>query len=375
MTARILPPTGENIRAAAAELARGQLVAMPTETVYGLAGVALNDVALARIFETKERPTFDPLILHLPERAGSLSALGEEGLGLVDTACLSPKARERASLLISRFWPGPLTLVLPKTRLVPDLATSGLPTVALRMPRHPVAQALLEAAQVPLAAPSANRFGRISPTTAQAVLAEVGDRIGIILDGGPCGIGVESTVVQIERDGATRLLRPGGAPPEEIESCLGVALEKGVTAGLAASPGRLKSHYAPDKPLFLLPAAVAELGDPARAGEPGWRDLRRRLDLLPAGRVGLLHFSGDARAAVAALSRWCGRGVQAQTLGNDMAVAARGFFSALRALDGSAETVALLAEPCPIGHGLGHAISDRLARAAASTPKPPPREA
>lgn len=193
--AELLQPTAENLARAGEALRRGELVGMPTETVYGLAGNALDAEAVARIFAVKERPTFDPLIVHVAPELRGLDAFGEAEL--VDVAALDGDARTHIEALISRFWPGPLTLVLPRGARVPDLVTSGLATVAVRMPRHPVAQALIRAAQRPLAAPSANRFGRISPTSAADVQAELGDRIGLILDGGSSEVGVESTVLAI----------------------------------------------------------------------------------------------------------------------------------------------------------------------------------
>lgn len=223
MKAKIVPPTPESIQQVAEALRHDEVVGMPTETVYGLAGNARSPIALARIFETKERPTFDPLIIHV----GRFSGLDDfKVLGLVDFKALSAERIRQLEILIEKFWPGPLTLVLPKDPSVPDLATSGLPTVAIRMPEHPVALALIQAAQTPLAAPSANRFGRISPTTAQAVEQELGDRISWIIDGGPSTIGVESTILSLAFPDELVILRPGGTPPEAIEAALGTWVEK-----------------------------------------------------------------------------------------------------------------------------------------------------
>ena len=209
---------------------------MPTETVYGLAGDGLNPTALARIFEVKQRPLFDPLILHFADMAGAFDLAGQ----------IPTSARE----LAQRFWPGPLTIVVLKKAMVPELATSGLPNVALRVPAHPVAQALLRAFGGPLAAPSANRFGRISPTDAQAVQTELGDAVPLILDGGPCGVGLESTVIFLSEHQPV-LLRAGGIPLEEIESVIGPIKHATPVDDRPLAPGQLKHHYAPRKPLRL----------------------------------------------------------------------------------------------------------------------------
>src|SRR5438046_2722678 len=188
----IVPPTTENLRRAAELIARGELVGLPTETVYGLAGDAFNAAAVAKIFAAKDRPTFDPLIVHvapIPRGQAGIDVL--QARGVIDAAALDSTARARAEALMGAFWPGPLTLVLPRQACVPDLVTSGLPTVAVRVPRHPVALALLAQAGTPLAAPSANRFGRISPTSARDVEAELGGELALILDGGRCDVGVE----------------------------------------------------------------------------------------------------------------------------------------------------------------------------------------
>jgi len=184
-----------SVTAAAEFLRAGKLVAFPTETVYGLGANALDAGAVARVFEVKNRPHFDPLIVHIADEAWLPRLVIE----------IPSSARK----LAEAFWPGPLTLVLPKTDLIPDLVTSGLPGVAVRMPSHPMARQLLRETDLPIAAPSANPFGQLSPTTAQHVAETLGDRIDLILDGGPCEVGVESTVVQVHADGAV-LLRQGG---------------------------------------------------------------------------------------------------------------------------------------------------------------------
>jgi L-threonylcarbamoyladenylate synthase len=332
---------------------------MPTETVYGLAGSAFDPLALARIFETKERPTFDPLIVHVGVSARGLSEL--ERIGLVRTESLSPLARERAEKLMAAFWPGPLTLVLPRGERVPDLVTSGLPTVGVRMPRHSVAQALIALAGVPLAAPSANRFGRVSPTTAQAVAEELGERIDLIIDGGACEVGLESTVVAVMASGDLYFLRPGGVAREELERAAGVAISDGTpvhragAGGPAASPGLLESHYAPSCPVSLLSGSFGSLTD-------------RELAAAAArtGHLGLLLQAGDAASAAERLQRVTGARVTARALSGigDPREVAHTLFAGLRALD-DAGCGRILAEPPRSLEGLGHAIADRLGRASA----------
>lgn len=369
----ILPPTAENIDRAAQALAAGEVVAMPTETVYGLAGVAFDDQALAKIFSTKERPTFDPLIVHLasPEQGSEVTDWVEHlaAWQLIDTGVLSPTARERVQRLASEFWPGPLTLVLPKSPAVPDLATSGLPTVAVRMPRHPVAQALLKAIGQPLAAPSANRFGRISPTSAEHVLTELGGRIELILDGGPCEIGLESTVLAVQAGGELTLLRPGGTPVSAIAAAVGAAVQTrqpspNSTEAAPASPGLLASHYAPSKPLKILPAAVFDLQPHEVEQVETWLADQRGL--------GLLLQTGETSAAAqhlrTLLAARSDLAIEVRTLSRtgDTLEAARRLFASLRVLDESPQVTLVLAEPVAGTEGLAHAIADRLRRASAA---------
>ncbi|MBI3863254.1 MAG: threonylcarbamoyl-AMP synthase, partial [Planctomycetia bacterium] len=246
-------PSDAEISRAAEILRAGGLVAFPTETVYGLGANALNEQAVARIFDVKGRPRFDPLIVHIP---------GREWISR-----LAAKFPPEAERLAERFWPGPLTLVLPKLPLVPDLVTAGCPTVGLRVPDHPVAQALLRAADLPVAAPSANPFGRISPTTAEHVREQLGAQVDLTLDGGPCRVGVESTVLQLTTAEAI-LLRPGGTTVEEIEALIGkvtiaTTTESGAPTSGLASPGTLSSHYAPLTPLTIWQRVLPSL---ARGG-------------------------------------------------------------------------------------------------------------
>jgi L-threonylcarbamoyladenylate synthase len=360
MRTELLEPTPENISTAAALIRSGECVAMPTETVYGLAANALDAAALARVFAAKERPTFDPLIVHLPVEIlnspeGPLARLAE--LGVTARDAMSREQGALAERLMRAFWPGPLTIVLPKGPAVPDLATSGLATVALRMPRHPVAQKLLAAAGVPLAAPSANRFGRISPTRAAHVLEELGGRIPAVLDGGPCEIGVESTVVAAGSDGSLALLRPGAVTAEELERVAGSRLQRAASPLLAHSPGTLESHYAPAKTLRLMSHSLKRLAAP---------ELEAELASVPRdATLGLLVQKGPAEEARTAFAAATSHPVVARSLSDsgDLGEAARNLFALLRELDASPAFV-LFAEPCEEPLGLGHAISDRLSRAA-----------
>lgn len=357
--AQIAPPTHENIEIAARFLKQGDVVGMPTETVYGLAGSVFNETALTKIFSVKERPTFDPLIIHVPPSAKSLRRLAS--LGLIDLNALSELARARAEKLIERFWPGPLTLVLPKNLKVPDLATSGLNTVAVRMPAHSVAQALIEMAGTPLAAPSANRFGRISPTSAQDVFDELGDRIPFILDGGRCDVGVESTVVAVHLDGMITLLRPGGVPRSELEAATGVTivdLKQTLPSSIVAnaSPGLLESHYAPRKRLLLLTSSLGSLSST--------QTQRLKEELSKVRHIGLLLATDKQQNLLSSLTS---AKVTSHVLSpsGDAAEAARRLFQVLRELDRS-EADLLVAEQWPENNGLGYAIADRLNRASSA---------
>ena len=233
----VLPATDDVISEAAQALARGEIVAFPTETVYGLAADARDADAVAKVFAAKARPRFNPLIVHVPDLAAAETY-----------AVFNDTARR----LAEAFWPGPLSLVLPKRPAcgIADLVTAGLDTIALRAPNHPVAQALLAEAKLPLAAPSANRSGRVSPTEAAHVAAELGTLPAMILDGGPCQRGIESTVIRVT-DGVPVLLRLGAVPREEIEAVLGHPIDLAGEDAPIASPGQLERHYAPNTPLRL----------------------------------------------------------------------------------------------------------------------------
>jgi L-threonylcarbamoyladenylate synthase len=308
------PATPDTIARAAALLRSGQLVAFPTETVYGLGGDATNERAVAAIFAAKGRPRFNPLIVHV---AGLAEA---EALAVFD---------DRARRVALRFWPGPLTLVLRRRSDsgLSLLASAGLDTVAIRAPVHPVAQGLIHATGRPIAAPSANRSGRVSPTEPEHVAAELGARVALILDGGRTPVGIESTVLDLSGD-VPALLRPGGATLEQLTEFLGPIAAPG-TAG-PRSPGMLTHHYSPSLPLRL---DVAE----ARRGEA------------------LLAFGPDALPGFAEVS-WLSRS-------GDLAEAAANLFASLRRLDQPSFT-GIAVMPIP-EHGLGRAINDRLRRAAA----------
>lgn len=240
------------VRLAAEVIRRGGLVAFPTETVYGLGCNALDPEAVARVFEVKQRPSLDPLIVHIATRS-SLDFL------------VQTTSRDEHRLM-DAFWPGPLTLVLRRSESVSDLVTAGLPTVAIRMPAHPVARALIREAGVPIAAPSANPFGYVSPTTAEHVRQALGERIDLILDGGPCPIGVESTIVSMA-GAQPELLRPGALPLPDIEAVVGPVARRGGSDQRPQAPGQLARHYATRTPLVILPARGARLlGTGERAG-------------------------------------------------------------------------------------------------------------
>lgn len=239
---------GKDIQKASAFLREGSPVAVPTETVYGLAGNALDTDSVLKIFEIKNRPFFDPLIVHLK----NIDEVEKYTLAFPD----------QAQRLAEKFWPGPLTLLLPKNNLISDLVTAGSDRVALRVPAHPLTHELLEALDFPLAAPSANPFGYISPTTAEHVYKQLGGKITYILDGGPCRVGLESTIAGFEGEsGQVVIYRPGGVSAEEIEKYCGPViyaserLEKGPEA-----PGMLKSHYAPRTPLFIVDLKEIKIG-------------------------------------------------------------------------------------------------------------------
>ena len=346
---RVLPADDEgSVRDAADRLRAGELVALPTETVYGLAARAYDEDAVLSVFAAKGRPGFDPLIVHVTR--ASRAELEEQGV--LDGSRLS-EAAARAVDALAALWPGPLTLVLPKGPSVPDAATSGLDTVAVRAPSHPTTRAVIGALGEPLVMPSANRFGRVSPTEAAHVADELGEAVALVLDAGATEHGVESTIVGIEDDGTARLLRPGALPRETIEEALGAPLGEPAHAGADGgeaplAPGMLASHYAPRKTLRLLDAAEVDL---AKDAPP------------PEGRPGVILYSNARRIALEA--RWAPAHTRVLSPEGDDREAARKLFAALRELDAS-DADWILAELPPEGDGLRPAIRDRLRRAAAA---------
>ncbi len=308
-----------HIDTALKHLVANDLVAIPTETVYGLAGNALNELAISRIFEVKRRPKFDPLIAHV----GAFSTLDQ----------LVRYIPEKARKLADQFWPGPLTLLLPKKQEVPDLLTSGSDRVAVRVPDHPLTLALLKKLDFPLAAPSANPFGYVSPTTAQHVADQLGEDIPYILDGGSCTIGLESSIVGFEDDEVI-VYRLGGLPLEKIIDSVGPVRVHLNKSSNPQAPGMLKSHYSPGKQVVL-------------------GDLETLIQDTKSKRVGIISFNQVFE------------GLQQFTLSpsGDMQEAAANLFKALRELDGAPIDI-ILAEKVP-DQGLGKAINDRLERAAA----------
>lgn len=326
-------PPGLDIDLARRVLARGGLVAFPTETVYGLGGDAEQPAAVARIFAAKGRPRAHPLIVHLGAHLSTDPTLGGWA------APLSDAARE----LARRFWPGPLTLIARRGPRAIDEVTGGAPTVGLRVPQHPVAQALLAAFGGAVAAPSANRFGAVSPTTAAHVVADLGDAVDYVLDGGECAVGLESTIVDVSGD-RPALLRPGGISREAIEAVLGLSL---LTHSPTPAPGTLASHYAPRA--RVIAADVAALGAVA-AGAP-----RPVAVLAPAAILAALSLPADVTAAA---------------LPDDPGAIAHDLYRALRDLD--ARGFATIVTWLPDDTGLNAAIADRLRRAAG--PRPPADE-
>lgn len=234
---KIVAATLKNIGAAAEAIKSGKLVIMPTETVYGLAADATNSAAVRKIFTAKERPTENPLIVHIAD--------------IAQLESITKDVSADAHLLAERFWPGPLTLVLPKNESVPEEVTGGLDTVAVRMPAHPVALSLIRRAGVPIAAPSANRFMKLSPTKAEHVDSVLARRVELVLDGGPAKVGVESTVVDCSGE-YVRILRPGGVSRGDIEACLGHPLGQNPPDDIRRSPGMYARHYAPKATVKLV---------------------------------------------------------------------------------------------------------------------------
>lgn len=316
------PNLGADIGRAARILEAGGVVAIPTETVYGLAANALNPNAVARIFTIKKRPSFDPLIVHIGHK---------ERVHHYATTFPEP-----AQALATAFWPGSLTLIVEKKPVIPDIVSAGLSTVGLRMPRHPLTLRLLQSLDFPLAAPSANPFGYISPTTARHVYDQLGAQIDYILDGGPCQVGLESTIVGFP-EGEPVVYRLGGIAVEQLEEVVGrVKVQLNVSSNPQA-PGQLKTHYAPKKPLWL--GNIEEMAKKIDVSE--WALLSFQTDYTYLGAKMNIRLSSDGLLEEAATR----------------------LFAVLRSLD-EAPVQGILAERLP-DEGLGRAINDRLERAAA----------
>ncbi len=312
----------QQVRLAGQLLREGGTVVFPTETVYGIGAHALDADAVARVFEIKRRPRFNPLIVHLPS------------FEMLETVARDIPSQAR--LLAGAFWPGPLTLVLPKHPDIPDIVSAGLPTVGVRMPNHPIAQALLREAGVPVAAPSANRFTSLSPTQVEHAQAQLGEEVDLYLDGGPCEVGVESTIVGWI-DGKATLLRRGGLEVEAIEALIGPLAPLPVMARPLA-PGNLEKHYSPKTPLLF-------------SDKPVVFEKRRRVGLLTLA-PGLEAEDGFVEIAYLSPQK-------------DLRQAAHQLFALLKKLE-SKQLDLIVARSVP-NHGLGAAINDRLRRAGIPT--------
>jgi len=324
---RVTTATPRAIKEASAFIKRGGLVAFPTETVYGLGADAFNVEAVARIFEVKNRPRFDPLIVHISDT----SSIG----------MLTSSIDEKVEKLIEKFFPGPLTLVLPKSEIVPEIVTAGLPTVAIRMPSHPIALALIKKAERPIAAPSANPFGYLSPTTAEHVKGQIGEGVDMILDGGRCPIGIESTVVEITCEDAF-ILRQGGLTVDEIEEVIGDVKIYSGNQRRPHSPGQLPYHYSPRTTIKILRNKERKKileEKRKRAGLLAFKRPEDREEILPYGYeiVEVLSPDGNLKEAAANL------------------------FACLHRLDKAILDI-IHVEPVP-EVGLGNAIMERLYKA------------
>lgn len=310
--------TGTDIARAKALLEAGELVAIPTETVYGLAANALNPTAITKIFEVKNRPQFDPLIVHVPD--------------IDHVHAYAQDIPDKALQLANHFWPGPLTLLLKKNPIIPDLVTSGMDVVGVRCPNHDLTQKLLRSLSFPLAAPSANPFGYVSPTRPAHVDEQLGKKIPYILDGGHSEVGIESTIVGFENDQPV-VYRMGGLSIEDIEELIGKVVLQPFSSSNPKAPGQLKSHYAPAKKVFL--GSIEEL-----------------LQEYPVHQAGLLTFQKDFNSPFQFILSPSG----------SLQEAAQNLFTALRAFEKMPVDV-IIAERVP-DVGIGKAINDRLSRAA-----------
>lgn len=304
-------------------LQAGKLVSIPTETVYGLAGNALNQKAVLSIFKAKNRPAFDPLIVHTHH--------------INEIAHFAQLPSKWINELADAFWPGPLTLLLLKKKIIPDLVTSGLDTVAVRIPNHPLTLSLLKQLDFPLAAPSANPFGYVSPTNAQHVQDQLNDQVDYILDGGACGVGLESTILSLI-EASPKILRLGGLSLESIEAVIGKVAVASHSSSSPAAPGMLKSHYAPKKSIVKIDEVnIKDFEDFSEIGAVVFQHTRKE---IPNQNQIVLSPTGDVDAA------------------------AKEFFAAFRNLDERPEIKSIWVENAP-NHGLGRAINDRIKRATA----------
>ncbi|MCK9210977.1 MAG: L-threonylcarbamoyladenylate synthase [Ignavibacteriaceae bacterium] len=311
----------DQIKIAAEIIRKGGLVAFPTETVYGLGADGLNSVAVAKIFEVKNRPTFNPLILHI------------ENIDRLNTVCEIPG--DKVHDLIEEFWPGPLTLVLPKKTNVPEIVTAGLDTVAVRMPDNLIALELIKESDTPIAAPSANLFGQLSPTRAGHVQKQLGDKIDMILDGGKCSIGIESTILLIENDDVT-LLRPGAIPLESIREIIGEIKLFPKRSEHPNAPGQLAFHYSPQTPILMLTV----------------ENIEKHKD----EKIGAIFFKGND-------SKFNFEKEIILSNNGSLSEAAANLFSTLHKLD-DLQLDCILIEPFPL-EGLGVALMDRIQKAVA----------
>jgi L-threonylcarbamoyladenylate synthase len=326
----------EAVGIAVQKLNEGEVVALPTETVYGLGANALDENAVAKVFEAKERPSFDPLIIHIARREQ-----------IREVCDLSPELDAVVQQLMEAFWPGAFTMVLPKKDIIPDIVTSGQATVAVRMSEHPVMRAICKELGKPIAAPSANRFGRISPTSATAVEKELGGRIPLIIDGGACNAGLESTIVRVElgeKRPELHLLRAGPVVKEDLQK-IGKVIRPKKPRNIEEAPGQLESHYAPATPLYIFENPEDFVPDPELS-------------------YGLLSYRGAAKDGYIDLHDWDVVEELSPGKGKLPEAAVRLFF-ALRQLDESGVDV-IIAETVA-ETGIGVAINDRLRRASAKT--------
>jgi len=368
----VFSASSESIRRVAELLNLGETVALPTETVYGLAANALLAPAVLKIFAAKERPSFDPLIVHVSERVlkdpkGPVQALADAGL--ISTEILQWNAVAALEAAMKTFWPGPLTFILPRGPKIPDEVTSGQETVGIRCPAHPLFQAVLTELDFPLAAPSANRFGRISPTCADHVVQELDGRIAGVLDGGTCPVGVESTIIQIEEPLRVTLLRPGKIGSSDLQKIfktpIGRRATDGETSGNSSpisspvSPGLLDEHYAPRKPLILIPASFSDekaVMETLAAFPPSEKDAILAMQAIPP------YLQNRKHSVVKILSPENSAREMAQTL-----------FATMRELDQNPNVERIICDlpndgPDSSGAGLSSAIRDRLRRASRNKP-------